>query len=177
METVYSLNLDLFFKTFSLAGQNSFLDSLMVLGANYSIFLVGVLNIYFLIKHDNSHKKAFILGALSMVIGFSFIYLLRLFWHEPRPFVSHLITPMSVLHISAYSFPSVHTFVMTVITFSNLIYRAKFAYLMIFLLIFSGFARVYVGVHYPWDILGGLIIGILSVIVGYRLKSWLEKKK
>lgn len=44
--------------------------------------------------------------------------------------------------------------------------------LSIIFILFLGFARVYVGMHYPSDVLVGIIIGLISVI----LVIWLDKQ-
>ncbi len=62
---------------------------------------------------------------------------------------------------SSYSFPSNHAVNITV--FATLI-SFKYRYLMIpaiILAILVCFSRVYVGVHYPLDVIGGALIGLL----------------
>ncbi|MFZ3090041.1 MAG: phosphatase PAP2 family protein [Nitrospirota bacterium] len=62
---------------------------------------------------------------------------------------------------SSYSFPSNHAVNITV--FATLI-SFKYRYLMIpaiILAILVSFSRVYVGVHYPLDVIGGALIGLL----------------
>jgi len=43
------------------------------------------------------------------------------------------------------------------------------------------YTRIYLGVHYPGDILVGALVGVLAGLTGYKLSSWLgdwsEKKK
>jgi undecaprenyl-diphosphatase len=38
------------------------------------------------------------------------------------------------------------------------------------------YTRIYLGVHYPGDIIVGGIIGVLAGIAGYRLSGWITRK-
>ena len=42
--------------------------------------------------------------------------------------------------------------------------------------IFICYTRIYLGVHYPADLIGGAIIGIATAFIVYRLYLFLEKK-
>jgi membrane-associated phospholipid phosphatase len=44
---------------------------------------------------------------------------------------------------------------------------ASFAFLV-------GLSRVYLGVHYPSDVLGGFLLGFLCALAVWRLKGWAE---
>jgi len=46
---------------------------------------------------------------------------------------------------------------------------------MILYAVAVSFSRVYVGVHYPGDVLAGMMIGVFSAILVYILFSWLLK--
>jgi undecaprenyl-diphosphatase len=76
-----------------------------------------------------------------------------------------------------YSFPSGHTGMAFAVT-SGLFFMKKkelgIAALILACLI--AFSRMYLYVHYPTDVLVGLIIGLLSGYAGYQLYQYLEKK-
>ncbi|PZD79675.1 phosphatase PAP2 family protein [Mesonia sp. K7] len=71
-----------------------------------------------------------------------------------------------------YSFVSGHTSSsMAVTTFMVLLLRKKYKWVYVFYLwpLLFACSRVYVGVHYPGDLLGGAIVGVLIAIFCYKL--------
>jgi undecaprenyl-diphosphatase len=88
--------------------------------------------------------------------------------HRPRPFVSHpQIHPLYVVHSS--SFPAGHaaTAFAGATLLSYVAPRAAPALVALALLI--GFSRVYVGVHYPADVLAGAAIGAAVALAAIGL--------
>ncbi|MFT5890331.1 MAG: undecaprenyl-diphosphatase [Dokdonia sp.] len=65
---------------------------------------------------------------------------------------------------------------MATAVFAGLALQSKYRYL-IFILLFWAFAvaysRIYVGVHYPLDILTGMVVGSLLGYGFYKLQQWL----
>ncbi len=78
---------------------------------------------------------------------------------------------------SDFSFPSGHTaasFAVAVV----LLLRApkKLSVSMLVLAILISFSRLYVGVHYPTDILGGAAIGVFCALAAVYFVAWVEKR-
>ncbi|MBI4650160.1 phosphatase PAP2 family protein [Candidatus Desantisbacteria bacterium] len=68
------------------------------------------------------------------------------------------------------SFPSGHTqTAFTGAAFFYYFFRRKYSILFFVFAFFVGIARIYSGVHYPLDVLGGALIGILPVFIIYRI--------
>ncbi len=71
-----------------------------------------------------------------------------------------------------YSFFSGHassSFSLTVLMFLFLRRKLKWAYLFFIWPLLFALSRIYVGVHYPIDIIVGMLVGILSGVLFYRL--------
>ena len=62
------------------------------------------------------------------------------------------------------------------ITFLSLIFRRMDVALCLYLWAsFVSYSRIYAGVHYPFDILGGMLLGFFLGIIGYKIYRNFEK--
>ena len=78
--------------------------------------------------------------------------------------------------VSEFSFPSGHTTVfMTSMTALFLSTNKKKSWVLYIFVLLTGFARVYLIVHYLTDVLAGLLVGGATGVVGYYLGARLFK--
>ena len=70
-----------------------------------------------------------------------------------------------------YGFVSSHAAnAVGMVTFTSLVFRRKiYTMSMVIWALLNCYTRIYLGVHYPGDILGGTILGLTVGIVGYKL--------
>jgi len=87
-----------------------------------------------------------------------------------RPCVALTDVHLLVKMTKSYSFPSAHaTNFFALATFFALFYpRYKWWYFSTAFIV--GLSRVFVGVHYPFDVLGGFILGVLCAF--FVVKTW-----
>ncbi len=82
-----------------------------------------------------------------------------------------------------YGFFSSHaanTMAITLLMFLNSagIFKRKYAWFMFMLPLLIGYSRIYLGVHYPLDIITGFVNGIIvALLVNWLLHNYLMKRK
>lgn len=119
-------------------------------------------------------KKREIIFLITAVVGGEIIKeLIKFFVHRSRPNVS-----FALISESGYSFPSGHA-LMSVIFYGTICYfvyeiREKkwqkiFSFIFFGAIVFIiGFSRIYLGVHWFFDIIAGWAIGFLILVFLYR---------
>lgn len=108
--------------------------------------------------------------VLGLIIGNGFV---KNIVQRPRPCWIDTDFQMLIGVPKDYSFPSGHTqascIAATIVTLTN----KKFGFVVIPMALLIGFSRMYLYVHFPTDILGGMIIGItigaFTYILGRKL--------
>src|SRR5690606_16926546 len=90
---------------------------------------------------------------------------------RPRPFVKYPIDIIKRDHAGKYSFPSGHTSsAFATATILSLSYKKWYVTGPSFLYAgLVGYSRMRLGVHYPTDVLGGLIIGVGAGLLTWKL--------
>ncbi|MGW1076197.1 phosphatase PAP2 family protein [Streptomyces sp. NPDC002537] len=84
---------------------------------------------------------------------------IRDFVKRPRPFVDHTGLDVLVKGKTDYSFVSDHATLTMAIGVGLFVANRKYGLIGIGLAFLEGFCRVYMGVHYPTDVIGGLALG------------------
>ena len=153
---------------------NNVFDFIMPLITNFGSFIAWavICGLLFIFGGEKG-KKVALLGLAALFISNMAVYLLKFIIAEPRPFLTLPHVDLLVPENEVYSFPSGHTASsFAVATVIGLKYKLKFKgkkYSLIYPLIafagLIGFSRIYIGVHYPLDVIFGAIFGILSAIM------------
>lgn len=168
-----SLNRWLFLSVNNLAGKSDVLDRVGVfLGEQGPYFFIGLV-VYIYFKRKN--KKEAIYATITVIFAILLNHLIELFYFHPRPFVDGLGIVLKE-HVADSSFPSDHTTFMLALSWSLTMFKGtkKIGKNMLILGIISGFCRVFEGVHYPFDILGALVMGHFSANMIYKSKERLK---
>lgn len=142
----------------------------MIFGSTQLIYLTILLIFILGIKGKTSEKKVLILIFLSIPIAVLLIKGIHLLYFENRPFVTYNLPPIVEEDINA-SFPSRHATISAIIAFAYLYFKSKWAPLFLSVAAWIGISRIYIGVHYPWDVIGGLAVALISLFVGLQIKK------
>ncbi len=156
--------------------RNSFLDTFFInfthIGDTLPVVILAII-LFFVFK-----EKGIIATSFILCTGINTI-LKHLIVRERPPLVRRLITQ------GGYSYPSGHS-IMALCTYGILIYfvitKIKKKWLKILLtillslmILLIGISRIYVGVHYPSDVLGAFLLGIVILIVNITLINYYFK--
>ena len=165
----------------SLAGNYPILDQAMIAITDYGKFILVFAVVLLWWKRDQRlHvRHACVVAGLACVASLAFNEFLRLFIHRIRPYDAG-ITHLFIAPNPDWSFPSGHTVaaiaIVAALWFKGLRRTASVLSVLVALICFS---RVYLGLHYVTDILGGVLVGALVAFILaklYRDDSWYARR-
>lgn len=126
-------------------------DNLVFVSILYSV-------VYVIWKHERRHHIKHIVIILgSGLFAWVVAHVLKDIIAHPRPDLTNAL----VVPDSLYSFPSGHAALMFALGLSMFSFDKKAGIIIFVLAILTGIARVLAGVHFWYDIVGGIVVGFL----------------
>ena len=149
------------------------------LGSPVVLTLVTIAVVGYLLLERKRETAVFVVLAVGG--GAVLETLLKLGFARPRPeLVSHLVD------VNSFSFPSGHATMATItyLTLGVLLARVQDRrrmklYLLaiaIFVALVVGISRVYLGVHWPTDVLAGWCVGAAWALACWLVATWLQRR-
>ena len=137
---------------------------------NHGIIVIALILLTLFFK---SERKTFFTAALGLILGsLVTIVLLKPFIMRPRPYVSiEELAALVDMSSDPNSFPSGHTTAVFAMAMGWQLASEK-KWLKIFgwiLAVLMAFSRLYVGVHYPTDVLAGALIGMAGSFIAWQI--------
>ncbi len=142
-------------------------------GAPLSIFIVGVTT------HNKDLKLKSYKTGISLLLAGTLSTALKITIQRPRPFATYPNIIYKKGEAGSYSFPSGHTnFAFATATSLSLAFPKWYIVVPAYAYAAAvGYSRMYLGVHYPSDVLVGALIGIGSSFLTFHAQKWIHKNK
>lgn len=99
--------------------------------------------------------------ALTVAVSYLVSRLIGFVYFRPRPFVSLDLDPVIYMTPFSKSFPSSHAFVSFAIAMLLFTYNKNWGIGALIVAFLIALSRVFVGVHYPSDVLVGAVLGVI----------------
>ena len=137
----------------------------MKFAAQYVVYIIALLaGASWFVRGDGAPDRriavytAFGAAAVSVVVAL----IIQHFYVHQRPFVLRPDVTLLLNHSPDASFPSEHTTAAFGMASGVALYRPRPGMALAVLAALTGFARVFVGIHYPFDVIAGAAIGVLA---------------
>lgn len=141
----------------------------------YQYLLVAVLLSFWIWpKQDRFKNRWMVLTALLSAVAARVLVktFILIFYTRERPYVvlenANLLIPVRISE-NLHSFPSGHAIFFFAMAAAVYFFNKKLGIFFFVSAAVMGLARVFVGVHWPSDIIGGAILGTIVGVLGYEI--------
>jgi membrane-associated phospholipid phosphatase len=160
------------------AGKTSFFTTMSGSAAPVSAGVPLVLFVKGLIEKDKTEKKQALYMVESAIVSQAITFGMKEIFNRKRP-AEHDPSIISLKKTNSASFPSGHTSIaFSTATSISILYPKWYVIVPSYTWAsLVGYSRMYLGVHYPTDIIAGAVVGGGSAWLSYKLNKWMHKPK
>ena len=114
--------------------------------------------------------------AISLIVGNG---ILKPFFARLRPYIIYPWVPMPIANTlpTDYSFPSGHTFAAFAAAVGVFCQNKRWGSMALLLAAGIGFSRIYLFVHYPSDVLAGVLFGAIAGMFACQMNYYLSSAR
>lgn len=161
------INIELFRMFNDLGKEVMFLNPIMIFFAKYMKYflLFGIIMYWFTREREN--RIMIISSMFAFVVAEVFGAIAGAIHSNNQPFAELSNVNQLIGHAIDNSFPSDHAIEFFSICITFLLFKKNLRYVWLAIAILVSISRVWVGVHYPADILVGAILGIIGAALCY----------
>lgn len=149
----------------SWANRNEVLDWFMIFAVDKLGYII-ILGVLFLAwRRPNKFKTLLLTIGSAILARVVFVELIRYFFYNPRPYL--VLEKVNILmnHETSSSFPSGHATFYFAMAMGVYFFNKKSGWIYFALAGLLGFARIFVSIHWPLDILAGVALGIFTAYI------------
>lgn len=178
-KVVSDMNMEVFRLINNLANRNAVLDEVMIFFSKYVqyIFMAIIAMVFVLgtFKNKEEYRKAAVNTFIITIINLILSSIIGSVYYVDRPFVHNKVN-LLFPHVEDASFPSDHATGTMSIALGLGKYNKILGIILTILSIIVGFSRIYVGHHYPSDVIGAYaMVFITSYMYNLVLRDKIEK--
>ncbi|MDA1904348.1 undecaprenyl-diphosphatase [Bacillus cereus] len=167
--TFSQFNIDSFRTINDLGKQYSFLNPAIVFLAEYMVYIFALIILVYWFTGSRKSRMMIIQAMVAFVIAEVIGKIVGKVHLNYQPFAVLPDVNKLVDHAVDNSFPSDHTILFFSICFSFWLVHKKTGWLWLILALCVAISRIWVGVHYPFDVAIGALIGCISAVFSYWL--------
>ena len=172
-EDSMSFDYKLFEMVNQFAGQNQILDQTVLLFSKFGPILFGLVFVWLWFSKSGKkvdNRKIVLYAITITVIALGINKVIELMYFRPRPFVSYAVNLLSDKTSTDPSFPSNHSAGAFAMAWALFWHRRRIGCVLLIMAFFMALSRIYIGVHYPFDVTAGAIIALIvtAVLISQR---------
>ena len=143
------------------------------------LFALATIALWFLAPPygDRRWKRACVSALTAAAVAMATNQVISHLWERPRPFTTHAaMTHLLSAPSPDPSFPSDHAAVAAAIAFAVLAFSRRTGFVFLAGALLIGLSRIALGMHYPSDVLAGIVIGFAAATLVTRPGApWVDR--
>jgi len=175
METAFSWNIALFHLINASASPAPAIVGVAKFFANDGPWVTIAVLVLFWLFGTVAARRALMCAGVALAVGLAINFTIALVHYEPRPAVAGIGHTL-LAHGPETSFPSDHATFILSLGFALLMARPlrRLGVALVLLGAATAWARVFLGVHFPLDMIASTTISVIAALAAVALRSVLE---